>query len=277
MPKVKITVTRKPKRLNNGPPLPRPVTIIVLTWNAVAETMTLIDSIREQPLPENVDLLFVDNGSRDYTVDLLMKLGLRVVINPTNLGYTRGVNRGISETTNDVVLLNNDAALVHKDWLELMQQTAYIEGVGVVGCRLIGHNGEVLHAGGQIDHETWEGTNIHCKLDERREVLDVEFVTFGCVYIKRETIAKVGVLDEGYFAYYEDSDYCYRVREAGMRVVMDGRVNLMHRESASSRHNGMDLKPIIDASRQHFISKWVKRTQAQDRSRQCDDHCSSSY
>jgi GT2 family glycosyltransferase len=253
----KLTITfKKRNTLYCNETLRYPVTIIVLTWNFIEETKILIDSIREIPLPRNTKLLFIDNGSRDYTVDYLMDLGIEVLVNPTNLGFTVAVNQGIKKTTTDVILLNNDTAILQKDWIHKMQETAYLPQVGVVGCRLISYTGEVLHAGGSINKETWVGTNIHCLPHENKNVQEAEFVTFGCVYLKRSIIDEIGLLDEKYFAYYEDSDYCFRIKQAKYKVIMDGRVNVLHRESATSKFNNLDLKEILESSRKHFVSKW---------------------
>ncbi|MFX8926136.1 hypothetical protein ABTN20_20100, partial [Acinetobacter baumannii] len=65
------------------------------------------------------------------------------------------------------------------------------------------------------------------------------------------------LLDEGYFAYYEDTDYCFRAKAAGLRVVVDGGVVVLHDENSSSRANNVDLDAIVTRSHQRFASKWV--------------------
>src|SRR5688572_21432005 len=101
-----LKVLRKKPRLKDGPAISRPVTVVILTWNAVNQTINLINSLVKHPLPSNCELLFVDNGSEDYTVDYLMAFDdIELIINPENRGYTRAANQGIASTTNDIVLL----------------------------------------------------------------------------------------------------------------------------------------------------------------------------
>lgn len=251
-------MNRRPS-LKSGRPLVRPVTVIVLTWNAVKETAAMLSSWFRHPLPRNADLLFLDNGSEDYTVDLLYRHEeVEVVLNQDNLGFTRAANIGITMAGDrDVVLLNNDTRVVQGDWLHRLQATAYGDDkIGVVGCRLISPEGRVMHAGGVLDPVTGDGGNILCRLDERRSVIDCTFVTFGCVYIKRSTVEAVGLLDERFFAYCEDTDYCLRTRQAGLRVVMDGRVNMVHIEGGSSKDRGIDRSPLLRDSSLKFYEKW---------------------
>jgi GT2 family glycosyltransferase len=120
----------------------------------------------------------------------------------------------------------------------------------------------VVHAGGWIDPRTGDGGNITCRLDEFRDVREALFVTFGCAYIKRSVVDRLGPLDERYFAYCEDSDYCLQAREAGFRVLMDGRVNLLHSEGASGRANGVDLAALHRASGRQFWEKWGDKLRA---------------
>lgn len=232
---MKITASIKKKSIKGQVPLLRPVSLIILTYNHVQETIQLVESWFKYPLPSNAHIIFVDNASKDYTVDFLMLFDEidEIIINHENLGFSKAVNQAIKMTSNDVVLLNNDIEIIQKYWLHGLQMTAYSSpDIGPVGCRLLKNN-EVIHAGGRIDWETYRGENIHCELNDRREVLECDFVTFGCVYLKREVIERCGLLCEDYFMYCEDSDYCLEAKRKGFKIVMDGKINLTHHESAS--------------------------------------------
>lgn len=246
---------RFPGKFHSDQALPYPVTIIILVWNAVKQTFILLESIIELPLPQNAELLFVDNGSTDTTPDYLKQHQLKIIRNEHNLGYTKAVNQGIQACTTDVVLLNNDTAILQQNWLASMQQTAY-EHNGIVGCRLINYEGKVVHAGGTIDRETLRGVNMQCDNFDYRFVFECPYVTFGCVYLRRDIIESVGLLDERFFAYCEDADYCLRSRGAGFRILVDGRVNLLHRGNATSKANKIDNQELIENSYQEFRKKW---------------------
>lgn len=242
--------------IRGGPPLDRPVTVVALTWNAYPVTQSYIESFTECPLPANAEWQFVDNGSTDQTVPLLRTWDIPVIRNPSNLGFTRAVNQGIAACETDVVVMNNDTNVLHGDWLAKLQETAYSsDDIGIVGCRLANEDGKIVHCGGAVD-EKLEGRNLTCEANERTGVEDVEYATFACVYIKRSTIDRIGVLDEDFFAYYEDTDYCFRARKAGYRVVVDGRVVLLHTENATSKANGLNPDDIVRTSHRKFVAKY---------------------
>lgn len=257
MSKAKLKISKTLKPLN------RPVTIIILTYNAVSSTISLIDSINEITLPENAKVLFVDNHSNDYTVDYIMKYNeFELIINGQNLGFSKAVNIGIqqSDPSHDIVLLNNDTALIQKNWLHLLQETAYLDSIiGPVGCRLINDLGNVVYAGGWVNPITCAGGNVPCGVNQRRFPLLTSYVTFGCVYLKRDVINQCGLLYPEYFAYCEDLDYCLVARTKGLLSIMDGRVNVLHTEGASSLANPhIDINAIKERSQIILSERWSK-------------------
>lgn len=255
-----MTISKKVKwpsfvGVHAGEPLPHNVTIVVLTWNAIRATATMVKSFLECPLPPNAKLLFVDNGSTDGTVPWLKENGQDVIENGENLGFTRAANKGIAACSTDVLLLNNDIIIRQPEWLRCLQETAYADGVGVVGARLIDTSGKVRFAGGSFELGD-VGDFVECRYSERNSVMDVDYVCFACGYIRRSTVEKVGLLDEGFFAYCEDNDYCLRARKAGLRVVLDGRANVLHYEGLSSKVNRCDRDLLIQHSQRYFQTKW---------------------
>ncbi len=242
--------------IHGGNPLTHPVTIVVLTWNAYTATQSYIESFTEYRLPINAEWQFVDNGSSDQTIPLLRAWNMPVIRNPSNLGFTKAANQGIAACAGDVVLMNNDTIVLHEDWLTKLQETAYSsDDIGIVGCRLANEAGRIVHCGGAVD-ENLQGRNLTCGPTEKTDIKDVEYATFACVYIKRSTIDKLGLMDEDFFAYYEDTDYCFRAKEHGLRVVVDGRVVVMHIENSTSRANKINVNDIIKQSHQTFVSKY---------------------
>jgi hypothetical protein len=84
----------------------------------------------------------------------------------------------------------------------------------------------------------------------------VEGIVFACAYIKREVIERVGLLDERYFSYFEDTDYCFRARDLGYDVVCCGGVTLLHHENVSTRINGVEHSELFLESQQTFRRTW---------------------
>ncbi len=219
-----------------------PVTIIVLCWNRWALTARCLETLRATTDLDGVEVIAVDNGSTDETPARLAGLPwLRVIRNPSNLGFVRGNNVGIraADPASDVVLLNNDIEIRDAGWLDALRDTAHAStDVGVVGCRLVLPDGRLLHAGTVILPDTCHGQQIGAlepDVGQYAANRDVQGVVFACAYIRRETIDRIGLLSEDYESYFEDTDYCLRVRQAGLRVVYCGRTTLVHAEHGSTR------------------------------------------
>lgn len=247
---------------------PTTVTIVMLTWNALEYTKRCLETLRRATRFGSWQLIVVDNGSTDGTVQFLeQQAWLRLLRNATNEGFVRGCNRGIraADPESDILLLNNDTEIEQPDWIDRMQATAYADPRnGVVGCRLRRTNGALLHAGTYMPPSYW-GQQIGS--DERdvnqfNRDREVEGVVFACVYLKREMLERVGVLDEDYRSYFEDSDYCLKAQQLGYRVMCCDSLTILHHENVSSAANNVDHAAIFLPSQRVFRDKWAKQIES---------------
>ena len=239
----------------------RPVSVIVLTWNGLEYTQRCIESIFEKTTHPHYEIIVVDNGSTDGTVEYLKSVeGVKLIENKENLGFVKGNNVGINNTSNDVVLMNNDTEIIEPDWLERIQSLVYSSpDIGIAGCRLINGDGLLVHAGTYMPVPSYWGQEYpggEVDIGQYTADREVEGVIFACVYIKRALIEAVGLLDEDYFSYYEDTDYCLKAKEAGFRVFCCGSVTVKHYENVSIALNRADFSSNFKRSRDVFISKW---------------------
>ena len=229
----------------------RRTTLIVLAWNRWDLTRRCLETLQETDL-SNADVIVVDNGSTDETPAALEAYGwLRVIRNPTNLGYVRGNNAGIraADPGSDVVLLNNDLEFIQTDWLQRLRATAHsAESVGIVGCRLVLPDRRLLHAGTYIVPDTLWGQQIGAlekDVGQYTATREVEGIVFACAYLRREVLNAIGPLSEDYESYFEDTDYCLRARESGFRTLLCGEVSLVHDEHGSTAGDSFERTEIF--------------------------------
>src|SRR5260370_466025 len=187
------------------------VTIIVLAWNRWPLTRGLLESIERFTDLSRVRVIVVDNGSTDETASELAKIAwIHVIRHARNLGFVRGNNAALRETTGDAVLLNNDVEILHRGWLERLQHAAGAsKDIGIVGCRLLLSDGSLLHAGTWIRSDDCWGRQIgslELDVDQYTGTRDVEGVVFACCYLKRDVLQSIGLLSEEYESYFEDTD-----------------------------------------------------------------------
>lgn len=247
------------------------VTIVILTWNGLDYTRVCLDTLKANTvLDDTVTVIVADNGSTDGTIQYVKSLPwVKLIENGQNLGFVRGNNVAIraADPGDDILLLNNDIEIHQPGWLEEIQAAAYRDpDIGIVGCRQILPTGQFLHAGTYMPRSVWWGQQIgSLEKDVNQYALDreVEGVVGACMYIKREVIDQVGLLDEAFFSYFEDTDYCLRAREAGYRTICAGAVTLVHHQNVSSTVNQVNFSKLFQPSQKIFRQKWEKKLMAQ--------------
>jgi GT2 family glycosyltransferase len=239
------------------------ITIIILTWNGLAYTKRCLETLRGRTAFPDCEVVVVDNGSTDGTVEYLRSLSwLRLFENSSNLGFVRGNNRALAECggDSDFVLLNNDTEIIQPEWLSRLQATAYsAPEVGIVGARLRRPDGILQHAGTYMPVETFWGQQVGAgekDVNQFNADAEVEGVVFACAYIKREVYERVGPLDEDYFSYFEDSDYCLKARSHGFKVVCCGSATVVHHENTSTKVNKVSHGGMFLESQKTFKRKW---------------------
>lgn len=173
------------------------------------------------------EIIFVDNGSTDGSVEFVERNfpGVRVVRNSRNLGQTGGWNRGISVSKGRyLVFLDNDTE-VAPEWLQEMVRIADLDRevgictskvmyfgskklINACGCVVDTYGGTWNRGSGEEDYGQYDG-------EESREV----FAAYGASWlVKKEVIEKIGGFDDDFFAYYEETDFCWRARLIGYKV-----------------------------------------------------------
>jgi GT2 family glycosyltransferase len=214
------------------------VTIIVLNWNGRSYLEACLNALSIQThKPERI--ILVDNGSTDDSVALVQQRypAVEILENEINLGYAGGNNLALRRLETEIAVLVNPDIVVRRDWLEeLLCVLDEDSAIGIAGCKLL-YPGEqqLQHAGGLISHP--RAMPRHCGMYDRDEgqldsLSDVDFVTGAAVAVRREMIETAGLLDEGFFMYFEDADWCARARRHGYRVVYVPQATAVHDESA---------------------------------------------
>jgi hypothetical protein len=244
-----------------------PVAILILTWNGLEYTRACLDSLRAHTdVGGRVKVFVVDNGSTDGTLAYLRGLTwIALIENGRNLGFVKGNNIGIAAAPadHDVLLLNNDTVIEQDGWLDEMQRVAYSAAdVGIVGCRMVLADGRLLHAGAYMPLDTFWGQQIgSLEKDVNQYALDreVEAITGACFYVKRAVLEAIGPLDEAFFSYFEDTDYCYRAAAAGFRCLVAGRVTIVHHENVSTRVNRVSHSKLFQESQKTFRKRWERK------------------
>jgi len=210
----------------------------------------VLDSLACLDYP-NYQIIVVDNGSTGgEAAELRARYPSAVVLEAgTNLGFTGGNNVAIryalEQGADYVFLLNNDTEVDPQMLKRLIEVAESDPGVGVVGPKILYHSEPetIWSAGGIVEPV---GRPVNLGLDERDEgqhdaLKKVEWVTGCALLIRSSVVRQIGLLDERFFIYFEESDWCRRVREAGFKIYYVPTARLWHKiqprqQAASLRH-----------------------------------------
>ncbi len=253
------------------------VSVIVVTWNNLEVTRACIESLFEWSDYENFELIVVDNASADETPEYLRTLeaereNVRVILNDENRGFAPANNQGLEIARGDyLVLLNNDTK-VTPGWLRtLAGHLRRRPGIGALGpvTNNIGNEARVV-----TEYETDEELLAEARRRSQRhagKVFDIPVAAFFCVAFPREVYEQVGPLDENYeVGFFEDDDYCQRIRQLGKRVCCAEDVFIHHELSASfSKVSDAERREVFERNRAYYESKWGEWTR--HRYRPADD------
>ena len=209
-------------------------------------------------------VVVVDDASPDDTPEYLAGCsGLHVVTNSSNQGFLRSTNAGVAASGDSpfVVLLNNDTE-VTPGWLEALLAPFEDPSVGAVGAKLVYPDGRLQEAG-SIVWRDGTGWNYGRGDDPARypygHVREVDYCSAACLAVRRDLWDRLGGFDERFVpAYYEDTDLCFAIRQAGYRVVYQPAAVVVHHEGVS---HGTDTdtggKANQVRNRDTFVAKWA--------------------
>ena len=212
-----------------------PVTILILNWNAAPFLPATLDALATVDYPD-LRVLLVDNGSTDGSLALLADRYPHIPVHQTahNQGFSAGNNAGLRQIdTPFVLLLNPDVTLRPHTVKTLIQPMLDDETIGVTGGKLL-YPGEtaVQFTGGII---TWpQAFPQQTKHPTATTPQSVDYIIGAMLATRRDLLDTIGLLDEGFFLYYEDADLCARVRRHGHLVIYVPEATAVHHESATT-------------------------------------------
>ncbi len=236
------------------------IDIVILNFNQEAHTLECLLSLKRMNY-KDYRIILVDNGSTDGSGPRLKEKfpQIEFLRSQENVGFAGGCNLGIkasepSGKADYVLLLNNDTIVGEELINKLLEAAARDAGIGILGAvNYYYDRPEKVHMAAHR-FRWWLGIQgiIYEVRDEYRQV---QSVSACCMLIKKTVLEKVGLLDERFFAYYEDSDLCMRACRAGFKVVAVRGAKVWHRISAVLGTKGPQEYYIYTRNQPLFMAK----------------------
>jgi GT2 family glycosyltransferase len=243
------------------------ISIIIVSFNTRDVLLDCLTSVYAQTGGISYEVIVVDNASSDDTPDSVPEKfpDVRLIRNDVNKGFSAANNQGICESGGKwIALLNPDTRLIENSFQNICGYLQEHSEFSILGPSIIDEKGQ------QSPTRLWEDTpndaawkilGLYNRNDELQRMADTKeaLVISGCCFvINRELFEEVGLLDENYFLYNEEDDFCRRARERGKRICFFPETSIQHLLGISTHQPEHRDRVIVEAykSNLYFYSKY---------------------
>ncbi len=247
----------------NPSPAPALTSIIILTHNQLEHTQLCLQSI-EQHTNQRFELIIVDNGSTDGTLNYLRKYtnhrnNVHVIANRENLGFAAGNNQGLAVAVGNYLLMLNNDTIVTEGWLtNLLSVFERYSDVGIVGP--VSNNVSGPQQIKEVSYQSLEKMHQFAKewsAAHKEQTIEYRRVVGFCLLTKREVIDRIGGLDEQFGSgNYEDDDFCLRAAAAGYKTRIAQDAFIHHTGSQTFKGAGINYQQNLERNWKIFKTKW---------------------
>jgi len=235
------------------------LSIIIVNYKTFELTKNAIKSVLDT-VGVSFEILVVDNDSQDDSYENLQlkfseevaKGEIKFIANSSNEGFAIANNIAIRKSIGDYILLLNSDTIVKEGTIDsCLEYIKKHDDVGAIGPKILLPDGSLDKAAKRSfpnplnsfyklfgiskikRNSKFNNYNLD-NLDENK-VYEVDSLTGAYILVSKEVISEVGLLDEDYFMYGEDIDWCYRIKKAGWKIVYYGKVEIIHYKGSSSK------------------------------------------
>jgi len=251
------------------------ISIIIVNYNVKELLEQSLISIRKASRGINVEIFVVDNASTDGSVEFIRTNfpEVHLIANRSNAGFAAANNQAIKHARGKYLLLLNPDTVVQEDTFDVILQFFSEEPeCGMVGCKILNPDGTLQLACRRSFPTPWVGftriiglsrifpkSKIFGKYNltylDPDETYEVEAISGSFMFVRREVVEQVGFLDDAFFMYGEDLDWCYRIREAGWKIFYVPQTKIIHFKGESSKKADIDLTLMFYKAMELFVQK----------------------
>lgn len=251
------------------------VTIVIVNYNVKAYLANLLESIRKATSSILVKTIVIDNASIDGSIEYVESRYPEVhyIKNKKNVGFGRANNQAIPFLDSKYTLLLNPDTIIQED--TLFEMFAYMESnpqTGLSTCRLLNDDGSyskdairnvpnlwtalmrVLGITELFPNSKWAGSYFISKSGPEK-VIDVPVISGSFMFIRTELFVKLHGFDDRFFMYFEDTDLCFRVKEAGFKIQYVPNTSIIHFRGESTKKHSLNHHLIFNKALYQFYEK----------------------
>jgi GT2 family glycosyltransferase len=245
------------------------LSIIIVNRNTKEYLLPCVKSIFDKREEISREVIVVDNASQDGSASEVKKTFpfVRLIKNERNLGFARASNQALRKASGRYILLLNPDTQVREGAIENL--ASFMEShaeVGVAGVQLLNGDGSKQNSIANFPSLTTELLNKSLlrrlfpkkfpgKEKNYPEPIEVDSMIGACMMVRRDVFDQVGLLDEEYFLFLEETDWCYRIKRAGWRIYYVPQAEVYHFQGKSAEKEKKRARVEYFRSRYHFFKK----------------------
>ncbi len=238
--------------------------VLILNYRRHHDTINCLRCLQKSDLPKNSKIIILDNTADDSSAKIIrVKFPqIKLIKNKKNLGFAKGNNIGIryalKHQATHILIINPDVCLPKKFFSPLLKNFQTNPQLGLVAPALKHQVKKKTYFGldGYLDWSIAKPQHYSLTKITKTKPISAEFLTFACVLISAKVFSQTGLIDERYFMYLEDVDFCLTARRQGFDLWLNPNIIATHQTSASFTHPRHKLK-ISFISHLKFIGKWL--------------------
>ena len=251
------------------------LSILIVNWNTRERTLACVNSIRRfEPEPSRVQIIVIDNGSEDGSVEAIRAAhaDVDIIENRENTGFGRANNAGLERARGRVILfLNSDTEITATTVPDLLGEFDAHPEVSAFGCKILGYDGVPQHSvrgfptlGAYLHSDTLLGAlglfrGSHERYRRKQFDFDqwqqIEVAMGAALAVRREVVQEMQGFDPRFFMYFEEADLCRRIHDAGYRLAYSPVPVVYHVGGASSRKSKARMMLVIRQSMFKYFRK----------------------
>lgn len=237
------------------------VAAIILNFKVKEDTLECIASLKKSNYP--VKIFVVDNNSNDgIGKEVLKDKEITFTQNEKNLGYTGGNNIGIKEAlkVSDYIFVVNPDVIIGSDTIKKLVE-ALEAGADIAGPKIYFHKlKKIWFAGGVLDLANVIGSHRGVDEEDKGQYNlngETDYISGASILIKKQVFEKIGLFDERYFLYYEDTDFCFRTKKAGFKIMYVPTTFVYHKNARSTKVGSPLQDYYMTRNRMLFAAKFL--------------------
>lgn len=252
----------------------RPVlSIVIVNYNTKNLLKQCIESIAKNISKYSYEIIVVDNNSNDGSAEFLQKSNaIKTILNNRNVGFAKANNAGVKIATGEYVLiLNSDTVILPDSIDKMIEYMINNPDVGIQGPKIVNENSGISQPSWDfMPTIIWENVRklFSPKYIKKYKVLakaiafrqhkirEVPVLSGACMLISKNVFNTIGFLDENFFLYFEEPDFCERARKYGWKIVFFPHAEIVHMLSKSMEKESYRTQIYYRQSQLYYYSKY---------------------